>query len=1013
MSAEKKRIGLVLASIHTGAAQGVWPSFVKTALIEDKSLFIFPGGRLNARQDSENLRNSVYSLVNRDNLDGFISWCSTIRYTEPKEEFELFHSGFDPLPCVTLAYKIPGHPCVEFDAYTGIKMLITHSIRVHGAKRIAFLRGPDFHPSALARFKGYQDALKEAGLPVSSGNPLVTDPFNWDNGDAAAAQLFESRDLKPGKDFDTLIGSSDLMTLGAVSYLAKQGYHLPRDYHALSFNNSVESRLTESPLSTVHIPYSTLSSESFRILLNILGKKNGSVKADRIEDLNLPTEVIIRESCGCGGSHFFPAKPEGNRQKKKQPMSGQSGEEALTAMIAGYLKLSGPDLSALVTPVIRALFNSSTEHFFNLFEKALLRFFDSNRDTELLFGLLEEISRSGLVSPPLVRRLEPALYRTIFKVREQLAVHSQYEKENWNTALNSLKCELLGTRDRKSLVQNLARHLPKIGINTAGIALYGDDKTSLWVGSFSQDGISPVREQPFPARLLVPESLRRQFSRGIFMVQPLFIENQSLGYFVHTVPVQDGLIFEELRSAVSYALKGIFQLEEVVRARRIAEQAERAKTEFLQTLENELHDPFAGITEKIEALEKQPKKSAAFGDELELLKSFVTSREERVESLIDLAHSRIGELALTKTLLNPEELLPGIGSVKSFGAFPLIPGDSSKLSQCFSFIREEYPGDFSAAVAYGGLKLSFRAGTAAVKERKKRREQRLLLSERIILMHGGEIKRNNSACTIILPWPTLTGQNETLHSPGRQEHILTLSGETLPAELSDLPLVQDPEKAAKLPGRTAFIVWNTADAGPEALLKAASLRYRSEFLNTAFLCYGKEFIGKDSIIGGVEALIRSPKKGTILFVGRREDGEPFKGLPADEIYIPSMTAFNETVAEISPALIVFNSINTEGAATVRRHPITVTVPVIMVSRKISSAADVMALSQYSRLIICHRSVAASAEFNSRLRALLAGDEILPPHTGALVKKTILYFDVHTESNITRWKLADAVNVNED
>jgi len=74
---------------------------------------------------------------------------------------------------------------------------------------------------------------------------------------------------------------------------------------------------------------------------------------------------------------------------------------------------------------------------------------------------------------------------------------------------------------------------------------------------------------------------------------------------------------------------------------------------------------------------------------------------------------------------------------------------------------------------------------------------------------------------------------------------------------------------------------------------------------------------------------------------------------------------------------------------------------------------VMRLSQYPRLIICHRAVSSSPEFRARLKALIGRDEILPPHTGVLVKKAILYFDQHSESQISRWKLADSVNVNED
>jgi DNA-binding LacI/PurR family transcriptional regulator len=320
MAAEKKRIGLVLASIHTGVSLNVWPGFVQAAAVENTSLFIFPGGRVNAPQDYENLRNSVYFLANEENLDGCISWSSTFRYTQSQEEFERFHAIFDPLPYVTLSFKMPGRPCVEFDAYNGMKSLVRHCIRVHGAKKIAFLRGPDFHQSAQARFEGFRDALKEAGLfaPPGRGSaekksaavlgPLISEPFNWGAGDAAAAQLFEERGLVPGRDFDTLIGSSDMMVLGAINYLAEKGYHVPRDYHAAGFNNSEESRIAESPLSTVHLPYAELSSESFKILLRLTGRKKRGAVSD---DLLLDSEVIIRESCGCLDTYGVNEKIDG------------------------------------------------------------------------------------------------------------------------------------------------------------------------------------------------------------------------------------------------------------------------------------------------------------------------------------------------------------------------------------------------------------------------------------------------------------------------------------------------------------------------------------------------------------------------------------------------------------------------------------------------------------------------------------------------------------------------------
>ena len=38
---------------------------------------------------------------------------------------------------------------------------------------------------------------------------------------------------------------------------------------------------------------------------------------------------------------------------------------------------------------------------------------------------------------------------------------------------------------------------------------------------------------------------------------------------------------------------------------------------------------------------------------------------------------------------------------------------------------------------------------------------------------------------------------------------------------------------------------------------------------------------------------------------------------------------------------------------------------------------------------------------------------MPPHTGALVKKAILYLNKNASQQIVRWKLADTVHVSED
>ena len=686
MSIEKRRIGLVISNIDTGWAQSVWPSFVKTSAAENGNLFIFPGGRLDAPMDNEYLRNPIYSLVNSENLDGFIIWSSSIKFRESNEAFEEFHSKFNPLPFVTLAYKVKDHPCVEFDGYTGVKKLIKHCIEVHGAKRIAFLRGPEFHPHAEDRLIGYLDALKEAGMPVNKDDPLITDPFGWGDGRAAAAQLFESRNLKPGVDFDTIFGVSDLLTHGAMNYFADYGYHVPSDYRALGFNNSIESKITECLLTTVEAPYSSLSSESVGLLKRLMDS------GEQVDDVLLPTKPIFQESCGCIDTSVLPIIdelgyfPEGAVSKKQY--------KDLTAMIMDYFNLSKREMTIVVAPFLRAwdtivheadslsISPYSVKTFFYLFEKMIIRFFETNREKELIVRFLKEIQRSALVSLPLYRLFESDLLRITFMVRERIEMRSLYKMDRENMALNFLKCQLLGTRDRAVLMQSLARYLPSIGIHTAGLALYRDNSASLWVGSFSQTGMSQVKNFIFPSNRLVPLPEEGRFSQGVFIVEPLFTENESLGYFVHSISGSNGVIFEDLRTTISYAIKGIFQFEEVEKAEKLmmrtleqsrilvnqreaAQAASEAKSLFLANISHEIRTPMNAVLGMSELLlsEKLNKRQRRYAEDINISAMALL---EIINDILDISKIQSGSMKLLPTHYDFKTFLDNIGSMVVF-----------------------------------------------------------------------------------------------------------------------------------------------------------------------------------------------------------------------------------------------------------------------------------------------------------------------------------------------------------
>ncbi|MDR2448268.1 MAG: substrate-binding domain-containing protein [Treponema sp.] len=774
--AERKKIGLILASIHTGSARGVWSHFAQDAMAEKVDLFVFPGGKLNSLNDLEYLRNPIYALANTHNLEGLISWSSSLGCS-CFSEINNFHRAFESLPFITIADKLEGRPCVRFDAYEGMKNLTRYFIK-NGARNIAFLRGPDTHASAIDRYLGFRDALEEAGLPYNA--KLVSDPFDWNSGSTACIQLFSGRGLMPGKDFDTLIGSSDLMTLPAIYYLQKQGYSQPLCYRAGGFNNSIESKI--KPFSTVEIPYTKLSRKSFKTLKTLLETPDSP-----LSDATLRCRLVIRDA----------ARQDGAYAKDRLIQKSLDEEEK----------------EAFAFPLINALLQGKEDLFFETVSKQFIAFFEYQEDIGYSFEVIDYVFEklSSSLDDKKLRAVATETYRLISGMQEQRYVLFLHEREQRNSALNSLKCELLGTKDRKSLVESLARRLPKIGVYTACLTLYKDDHVSECIGCFSSAGIN-TGAQLFPARQLFPADIQRHYQRGIFLAQPLFIENQPLGYFVHNIEFFDGVILEELRSAVSNALKGIFLFEETYRAKQLAERSEHAKTEFFAAVGSNLDEPFKEVVDTIENLTTSipADKNPEIFDKIQALKNTARERRNKVHRLIELTVSQTDEISFKKNLFNIRDILPELE-----GEFPLLQGDEERLSSVFMLIKTEYNGGVKAYYHWQGLEIYFNGSGAGLAK------HIFIMIERIVLMHHGKIVCGEACCSVMLPWTTFSGQ--TALSPAKagdvkNKYMLLLSDVPFNAKAAfGLPIIKNAEKAPS--GKTAFILWN---AGAEDKSKRES-----------------------------------------------------------------------------------------------------------------------------------------------------------------------------------------------
>jgi DNA-binding LacI/PurR family transcriptional regulator len=178
--------------------------------------------------------------------------------------------------------QIPGQKycTVGTDNVLGGKRATQHLLKL-GRKRLLFLGGSD--PEATQRYRGYAEALQEAAIPID--DVLIGRvEFEAESAEAAVDALTRRK-----VRFDGIVAASDLIALGAIRALHREGVDVPKDVSVVGYDNNLLSRLSTPTLSTVQqdIP------KAGRVLVSKLLEWTGDFRPEM-----LSTELIIRESCG-------------------------------------------------------------------------------------------------------------------------------------------------------------------------------------------------------------------------------------------------------------------------------------------------------------------------------------------------------------------------------------------------------------------------------------------------------------------------------------------------------------------------------------------------------------------------------------------------------------------------------------------------------------------------------------------------------------------------------------------
>ncbi|MEA3003464.1 MAG: hypothetical protein QOH81_2252 [Sphingomonadales bacterium] len=199
----------------------------------------------------------------------------------------MLHEEFNQLADTNARFVVwgahmPGqrYRSIGSDNLLGGRRATLHLARL-GRKAILFLGGSD--PEARQRRRGYLDALDECGLEA---DPKLITPveFELESAEAAVGRL-----LRRGIAFDGIVATSDLIALGAIRALRRAGISVPGDVSVVGYDDMLLSRLSTPALSTIRQD-TLLAGQS--LVASILDPALDSSPG------YLPTELIVRESCG-------------------------------------------------------------------------------------------------------------------------------------------------------------------------------------------------------------------------------------------------------------------------------------------------------------------------------------------------------------------------------------------------------------------------------------------------------------------------------------------------------------------------------------------------------------------------------------------------------------------------------------------------------------------------------------------------------------------------------------------
>lgn len=159
-----------------------------------------------------------------------------------------------------------------------------HLIKL-GHRRIAHLAGDSHFTQSQQRQQGFLEAVHKFGIDRKE-TLIIPSRYTIEAGYKSTRKLL-SNSFQP----TAVYAVSDVTAIGAIQAIRESGLKVPKDIAVVGTDDLQIASLIEIPLTTVAQPKRQMGATAAQILIN-------SIEGLEAENVELETQLIVRESCG-------------------------------------------------------------------------------------------------------------------------------------------------------------------------------------------------------------------------------------------------------------------------------------------------------------------------------------------------------------------------------------------------------------------------------------------------------------------------------------------------------------------------------------------------------------------------------------------------------------------------------------------------------------------------------------------------------------------------------------------